>query len=123
MAKKTFDISSTLNKNKDTAQLASKIPLKKTEKDTEEVREKVDLIHSAPEPESVKTKPVTVAKADKATKVKASAKAAQMPDVPKLVRLTIDTPEEMHKKLKIKSIEKGISMRDYILLLLEKELK
>ena len=41
----------------------------------------------------------------------------------KLVRMTIDTPESMHKALKIKSIERGISLRDYILRLIEKELK
>ncbi len=112
MAKKSFDISSTLNKNK--TQLADKIPLKKSAVNTEEVRAKVDRLHGD---EAKKTK------APVKPKTKATKKSVEKSDKKlKLVRLTIDTPEGMHKKLKIRAIEKGISMRDYILQLLEKEL-
>jgi hypothetical protein len=47
MAKKKFNISSTLKKNSKTEEvkLAPKIPLKKTTKDPEEVKTKVDEIH------------------------------------------------------------------------------
>ncbi len=115
MAKKKFNISSTLNKNQET-KLAERIPLKKTSKDLEVVKEKVEQIHqSAPKPAvEVKTK---------APAIKSSPKPAKTEKKVKLVRMTIDTPEDMHKRLKIKSIERGISLRDYILKLIEKELK
>jgi predicted HicB family RNase H-like nuclease len=114
MAKKKFNISSTLNKNQET-KLAEKIPLKKTTKDLEEVKEKVEKIH-VEEPKS----PVSP---DKTKKVKNNPAPKKVIEKEKLVRMTIDTPEGMHKKLKIKAIERGISLRDYILLLITKELK
>jgi len=106
MAKKKFDISSTLNKNKP-APLAGKVPLRKTAKDPEVIKSKVEEIHGeeplpAPPP---------------AEKPKAPVKEVR------LVRMTIDTPENTHKRLKIKAIEHGISIRKYILRLIEKDLK
>ncbi len=105
MAKKRFDISSTLKKNKE-PQLSEKIPLKKTIKDPEIVKNKVEKIHApeAPPPVSPPSPPPP-------------------PEKEKLVRMTIDTPELMHKRLKIKTIEKGLSIRDYILRLIENDLK
>ncbi len=114
MAKKSFNISSTLSKNKE-PQLAAKIPLQKKAKDTKDVANKVAIIHKEEESEQkAKLKKEIV---EKPVKAKAERKKTA-----KLVRLTIDTPESMHRKLKIKAIEKGVSMRDYILQLLEKEL-
>ncbi len=55
MAKKKFNISSTLNKNKET-KLADKIPLRKTSKDIEEVKEKVEEIHPVEEKTTVAPK-------------------------------------------------------------------
>ncbi len=117
MAKKKFNISSTLSKNKET-KLAEKIPLKKTAKDIEIVKEKVEEIH--PIAEEVVVAPPK-AKVVKAVAPKPKVKIVE--EKVKLVRMTIDTPEDMHKRLKIKSIERGISMRDYVLRLIEKELK
>ncbi len=111
MAKKKFNISSTLNKNQE-AKLAEKIPLKKTTKDLDIVKEKVEQIHTET------PKPVV---AEKAKGVKKTPKPVEEKE--KLVRMTIDTPENLHKQLKIKSIEKGISLRDYILRLIKKELQ
>ena len=113
MAKKTFDISGTLNKNK-SPQLPDKVPLKKTSKDTEVINAQVEQLHQPPTE--------AAAKVPKASKSRSRSKPVA-PEKEKLVRLTIDTPEQMHKRLKIRAIEKGISMRDYILQLLEKELK
>jgi len=113
MAKKKFNISSTLNKNKET-KLAARVPLKKTTKDLEEVKEKVEQIHPE-EPQVAAKAPSPKAKVVKAKKV--------VEEKVKLVRMTIDTPEDMHKRLKIKSIERGISLRDYVLKLIERELK
>ena len=110
MAKKSFNISSTLSKNKE-SQLAPKVPLKKTIKNDEKLKEDVARIHGE---ETAASK----APAGKS----AVRRKTPKPAVDKLVRLTIDTPVEMHKKLKIKSIEKGVSMRDYILELIHKEL-
>lgn len=120
MAKKKFNISSTLNKNKET-KLADKIPLKKTTKDIEVVKEKVEQIHPEkvapvePTPRPISAKP-------KPRPAKVVAPPVEEKKV-KLVRMTIDTPEDMHKRLKIKSIERGISLRDFVLKLIEKELK
>ena len=113
MAKKKFNISSTLNKNQET-KLAEKIPLKKTSKDLDTVKEKVEQIHPEEETNPIQeVKPIVVKSTPKPVVIKKE----------KLVRMTIDTPESMHKKLKIKSVERGISLRDYILKLIEKELK
>ncbi len=111
MAKKRFNISSTLNKNQE-SKLAEKIPLRKNTKDLEEVKEKVEQIH----PERQQK---TETKGAKSSQKKVS----EVEEKEKLVRMTIDTPESIHKKLKIRSVEKGISLRDYILKLIEKELK
>lgn len=113
MAKKRFDISATLNKNQ-ASKLAEKVPLKKKAKDINDVKEKVEQIHPQKEANPVVEKEKIVAKTTPKPPVQEKIK---------LVRLTIDTPEGMHKRLKIKSIERGISMRDYILKLIEKELK
>ena len=111
MAKKRFDISSTLKKNKE-AQLAQKIPLKKTTKDPDQIKERVEEIHAEEKPKAVA-----------APKPPPPPPPAPPPEKVKLVRMTIDTPEEMHKKLKIKTIERGMSIRDYILKLIEEDLK
>ena len=105
MAKKKFDISSTLNKNKPSS-LAGKVPLRKTVKDPEVIKSKVEEIHGE--------RPVP-ASPPPAEKVK--------PKEERLVRMTIDTPENVHKSLKIKAIEHGISIRKYVLRLIEKDLK
>lgn len=114
MAKKSFNIASTLKKNQE-SQLGEKIPLQKKQKDLEEVEKKVAIIHQEEQP-----------KAKERTKEKASAKTVKTKVVSKktekLVRLTIDTPAAMHRKLKIRSIERGVSMRDYILELMHREL-
>ena len=122
MAKKRFNVSSTLKKKEAPAvELAKPIPLKKTEKNLEEVKEAVEEIHEpvvqpTPAPEIAKPAPTK-------TRAKRTAKKS-VPETPqKLVRLTIDTPEEMHKQLKVKAVLSGISMRDFILKLIEKELK
>lgn len=132
MAKKRFNISSTLNKNKDKepTPLAAKIPLKKSTKDTEEVAAKVAEIHQeevkekTPEPvakEAVEPKATKRAQTKKTSRKTTAQK--QEPKAEKLVRLTIDTPMSMHKRLKIHAIEEGVSMRDFILNLIERNLE
>ena len=135
MAKKKFNISSTLKKN--TAEpvptLAKKIPLKKNEKDLDEVKEKVAEIHAeeaevvkAETLEVVEEKPIVEAipvAAPVKSRTSSRTKKVAEPEKVKLVRLTIDTPEPMHKELKVKAVLAGISMRDYILKLIEKDLK
>jgi len=102
MAKKRFNIKQTLNKNKPMQEeLQKKVLLPKKIIQDDEVKKKVKAIE----------KPKKVVRKEKKT------------TPPKLVRLTIDTPESMHRKLKIRSIESGLSMRDYVLRLIEKSLK
>lgn len=131
MAKKSFNISSTLKKNSPEIQLAPKIDLKKTVKNPEEILEKVNEIHDISE--VLEGKIDTPALAEEtpvkeevfvptAKKAKAKKKKVEEPIEEKITRLTIDTPSSMHKKLKIRCIEKGVSMRDLILKLIEKEI-
>ena len=72
--------------------------------DPEVIKSKVEEIHSE-EPQPV------------------SPPSAEKPKEERLVRMTIDTPESIHKSLKIKAIEHGISIRKYVLRLIEKDLK
>ncbi len=122
MAKKKFNISSTLKKNKkEEVELAAKVPLKKVTKNPEIIKEKVEEIHAdenVAETKSIVEEPAQVKEAPK-PKTKKTAK----PIKERMVRMTIDTPEEMHLQLKIKSIQARTSMRDYVLKLIEKDLK
>lgn len=128
MAKKKFNISSTLKKNakKEKVELAAKVPLKKVTKDPEEIKEKVEEIHAdevidkvEPIEEPVRNEPPVTKNTSRSSK----AKKASPPPKERMVRMTIDTPEEMHLRLKIKSIQARTSMRDYVLNLIEKDLK
>lgn len=126
MAKKKFNVSSTLGKNKPVTpepELAPKIPLRKNTKDLDDVKEKVESLHvqKTESPAIVEKKPQPVAKKQPNSRTQLVKKEEEKPE--KLVRLTIDTPAEMHTRLKVKAVLSGISMRDYILRLLEKELK
>lgn len=40
--------------------------------------------------------------------------------VKKMSNVNVNLPEELHKKLKMKSAEKGLYLKDYIISLLEK---
>lgn len=128
MAKKKFNVSSTLGKNKTVTpkpELAPKIPLRKSTKNLEDVKEQVESLHAkepaAEIPVAVEKKPSSAAKKQPNSRTRLVKKEEEKPE--KLVRLTIDTPAEMHTRLKVKAVLSGISMRDYILRLLEKELK
>ena len=133
MAKKKFNVSSTLGKGKITPaepELSKKIPLRKSTKDVEAVKEKVEELHLAETPFAKESTPVmnTINPKEIAPKPNSRTRSkkkevveASKPE--KLVRLTIDTPAEMHTRLKVKAVLSGISMRDYILKLLERELK
>jgi hypothetical protein len=127
MAKKKFNVTSTLAKNKPVIPeplLAPKIPLRKNTKNLDDVKEKVDSLHSKESAAEIPTtevdKVIPASKTRPNSRTQPVKKAAE-PE--KLVRLTIDTPAEMHTRLKVKAVLSGISMRDYILRLLEKELK
>jgi len=122
MAKKKFNISSTLKKNKkDEVELAAKVPLKKIKKDPDEIKEKVEEIHA--DEKSSKTNPIVEESTPVKETPKPKTKKVAKPIKERMVRMTIDTPEEMHLQLKIKSIQARTSMRDYVLKLIEKDLK
>lgn len=123
MAKKSFNISSTLKKNTPEIQLAPKIELRKKPKDPELIVEKVNEIHEVNT--LIEGKVEQIAPTEKKQLVeslKPKKKEKKAVTEEKIVRLTIDTPSSMHKRLKIKSIERGVSMRDLILRLIEKEI-
>lgn len=133
MAKKSFDIKSTLKKNS-TIELPKRIPLKKTEKDLTEVNEKIAIIHDEKPVAAIAQEPAPVATikddpvVDPGPRTKNQDKPKKKPASKKSntaiknVRMTIDTPSDMHIKLKIKSIENSMSLRDYVLMLIEKDL-
>jgi len=150
MAKKSFNISSTLKKNKEVLdpKLPEKVVLKKKPRNFDEIKEKVEDIHQeqkkeprpAPDtkaneetreielpverkttPEPVKS--VEVPQTSAVVPVTKSKRKSSNTVKERMVRMTIDTPVDMHRKLKIRSIEKGVSMRDYILRLIEREIK
>ena len=99
MAKKKFNISSTLRKNKkEEIELAPKVPLKKKEKDMEEIKEKVEEIHSEePNPKTPKRSTPAKAKASPKKPTRSTAKKSAAPEPaaevekPRIVRMTIDT--------------------------------
>lgn len=122
MAKKKFNISSTLKKNKkEEVELAAKVPLKKVTKDPEEIKERVEEIHA----DEVINEPKTTVEEPAPVKEPSKPKSRKVtkPIKERMVRMTIDTPEEMHLQLKIKSIQARTSMREYVLKLIEKDLK
>ena len=128
MAKKKFNISSTLKKNtkEEKVELAPKIPLKKSVKDPEAVKSKVEAIHADRKPVKAKAAPKLVEEEAipvEEPKSKPATKKTTSEERGRMVRMTIDTPEEMHLQLKIKSIQSRMSMRDYVLKLIEKDLK
>ena len=128
MAKKRFNVTSTLSKNSKPPQeptLAPKVPLKKNEKDFDVVKEHVEQMHtSTDKPLAKATQDESSNLANKRTTKTTTRKTKKIVEEPeKLVRLTIDTPESMHKRLKVKAVLSGITMREYILGLLEKDLK
>ena len=129
MAKKKFNISSTLSKNKkEEVKLAAKVPLKKTTKDPEAIKNKVEEIHADEVANETSQKPETatpIYTADSPSPIikKKPTNSKPKKEKQRMVRMTIDTPEDMHLRLKIKSIQARSSMRDYVLKLIEKDLK
>ncbi|MEM6967150.1 MAG: hypothetical protein AAF573_20475 [Bacteroidota bacterium] len=138
MAKKKFNISSTLNKNKkeDSIELAPKVPLKKVEKDPEAIKSKVEKIHASESKKDADEKDQSLHQSEKVSSqdvesatdkprsaTKPSRKKATKIVKPRIVRMTIDTPEDIHLQLKIKSIQSRMTMKDYVLRLIEKDLK
>ena len=131
MAKKKFGLSSTLNKNKaEEPTLPQKVPLTRSSKNLEAVKEKVEALHDekAPVvenkvaevvevPVKVEVVPETPKPAKKVTPKKKTEKKPE-----RMVRITVDTPKSMHVKLKIKAIEEDITIRDYVIGLIKKDL-
>jgi hypothetical protein len=141
MAKKKFGLSSTLNKNKvEEAVLPAKIPLTRSSKNVEAVKEKVEALHERElniVEEPVIEISVNVQDEDLEKIVRGVQETAQVVEVvekqktkPKatlkkperMVRITVDTPKSMHVKLKIKAIEHDITIRDYVIDLIERDL-
>ena len=124
--KKSFNIRGTLKKNTEEPTLPKKVPLGKSTKDMDEIKERVDSIHEdAKGPSSVKSERETQSAPTSSTPSKAPTtgtrkKAEEKPE--KLVRITVDTPQSVHMKLKIRSIQGGVTLREYILRLIEADL-
>lgn len=135
MAGRKFGLSGTLNRNKkevaEDLELPKKIELPKKSKNIEKVQEKVETLHQEETRALPKAAPKTVAKKPRTTKgtTKPSAKKTiAKKSTRKTVkdsdmRLTFDIPRSLHKKLKIKAITNEVTIKDYLIGLIEKELK
>lgn len=115
MAKKRLNLRSTMTKNKDT-ELPKKIELKRSTKNIDEVKEKVEAIHIEEQAIPKPTSPPTKSKARKSKKTLTT-------DKDEIVRITIDLPKDLHKKLKIHAVMNEITIRNYVVSLLQKSLK
>ena len=105
MAKQTgkFGIGSTLKK---------KIELKTTApKDIADIQEKVAKIHSEELEKPIRAKAKTTQKRKSAAK---SSKTAEVAEKEEMKRLTIDIPKSLHRKLKSKTAEEDISIKDLL---------
>jgi hypothetical protein len=130
MAKKKFGLSSTLNKNKEEEPtLPQKVPLTRSSKNLDAVKEKVEALHDkkpAVVVEEVMTLETPVKVEEVAATPKPEKKATPKKKVEKkperMVRITVDTPKSMHVKLKIKAIEEDITIRDYVIGLIKRDL-
>mgnify|MGYP000079561084 FL=1 len=129
MAKKNFNISSTLKKNKQEATLPKKVELKKTTKDIDLVKETVEQLHST-EPVAKEVKPVIKEEVAEPTKIapKRTTRAKSVKtekrkvDKSELKRLTVIMPKEIHRRLKIKAINLDSTLNDYIVGLIRDDL-
>ena len=134
MAKKNFNISSTLKKNKQETALPKKVELKKTTKDIDLVKETVEQLHST-EPVSKDVKPVVKEESKeeiitetkkvapkRTTRAKSVKPEKRKVDKSELKRLTVIMPKEIHRRLKIKAINLDSTLNDYIVGLIKDDL-
>lgn len=117
MAKKQFNFRQTLKKKVETGnELPQKVALPKLQKDPEAVKQQVAELHGEAAPKKDTPKRATPKK-DTPRKKAAPVRPA------KQVRITIDMPGDLHKTMKIKAITEGMTIRRYILRMIEKDLK
>ena len=117
MAKKQFNFRQTLKKNSETgSDLPQKVALPKLQKDPEAVKQQVAELHGEVPPKKDTPKRTTPKKDTPRKKTTPSKPVKQ-------VRITIDMPGELHKTMKIKAITEGMTIRRYILRMIEKDLK
>lgn len=142
MAKKKIGLKRTLKKNQDSLEdlnLPNRKPLPKTEKDLDGMKLAVEELHqtervgetmkaspSKPQVEPLKTETKQETKEPQseksATKVSPKKETRAAPEI-KLKRLTIDMEKPLHKRMKIWCDEQEVSMREYIIGLIEKDMK
>lgn len=114
MAKKRLNLRSTMSTNKET-ELPKKVVLKKTNKDINVVKEKVEAIHKEEAPSKKTTSPASKKRTRKVKELTT--------DKDEIVRITIDLPKDLHKKLKIYAVMNEVTIRNHVVGLLQKSLK
>lgn len=133
MAKKNFNISSTLKKNKPEPTLPKKVELKKTTKDIDLVKETVEKLHteeavvkeeikSIVEEQSVKEEVVEPKKTTPRRRAKTEKTMKRKIDTMEVKRMTVIMPKEVHRRLKIKAINLDSTLNDYIVGLIKDDL-
>jgi len=124
MAKKRIDMSKlTLGKAKPIIKKTATTGDKAVEKIHQEARQPVSKTRKSSEKVSTSTttKEAELSSSTKQAKKKKSAKTKmQKKD---LVRITVDVLKPLHKRIKIKALNQEITIRDYIINLVEADLK
>lgn len=127
MAKQKVNLRDTLQRNKQpTMELPAKVELKKTDKDLDKINEKVAQIHNKNnEIPLVEEAPLPFVML--VTEMKPNPFEGFDPDAPatepeetqpslsptRLVRISLDTPKDVHLQLKIKAAKRGQTIREY----------
>lgn len=102
--------------------LPEKVDLAKSTKNVEAVKEKVEALHES------EIKPVSRTTTETLPELR---EMQEMPPIaPKkgnkknerVIRITVDTPKAIHTKLKIRAMETEMTLRDYIVDLIRKDL-
>lgn len=153
MAKKKIGLKSTLKKNQEEdLSLPTMKPLPKNQKDLQDMKEAVEILHQNERGgESVSSSPKAIINEEKAITPKAIEKPVEReiketivekpvpqktsnsperqikgkikPEIVKLKRLTIDLDKKLHKLVKLHCDEIEVSMRAYIIALIETDIK
>lgn len=123
MAKKKFGLRSTLKKNKTPeTSLPKKITLPKTERDLDVIKDKVEAIHDEKKEVVLPTPKPAAPKAPRKSTTRTTKKKVEIVEPVEVVRLSIDVPKAIHKKMKVKTVGLDTTIRNYVLNLIKKDM-
>lgn len=128
MAKKKVGLKNSRANSKEKVEettLPAKTPLPKINKDEVAIKEEIDTHHPEETKPKVEKKPVvkkTTAKATRTRKVPTPPVKKGSTPPTGMKRMTFDLDKALHKKLKIKCLHDEVSMKEYIVNLIKKDM-